>query len=204
MSETLLGLCVGVGLAAACGFRVFVPLLVMGLAHQSGHLQLANGFAWMGSWPAIVAFGAATGLEVAGYYVPWVDNLLDSIATPAAGIAGTLAAASMITGMDPMLQWSLGLIAGGGAAMTVQSLTVGTRALSTLTTGGLGNPVVSTVEGAASAGLSLIALVLPIVALLFVGVMVVLLAKTVGRLRGQKQFDAPLPAPPSAQLGSGI
>ena len=198
MSETLLGLCIGVGLAAACGFRVFVPLLVMGLANQSGHLQLAQGFDWIGSWPAIAAFGAATGLEVAGYYVPWVDNALDSIATPAAGVAGTICAASMITGMDPMLQWSLGLIAGGGAAMTVQTLTVSTRALSTLTTGGLGPTAVSTVEGVASAGLSLIAIVLPFVALVFVAIVAVLLARVVGRVRGNRR------QPEMVLAGSGI
>lgn len=194
MSDTLLGLCIGVGLAAACGFRVFVPLLVMGLAHQSGHLQLANNFAWMGTWPAITAFGAATALEVAAYYVPWVDNALDSIATPAAGIAGTIAAASMITGLDPMLQWSLGLIAGGGSAMTVQAMTVGTRALSTLTTGGVGNPVVSTFEGVASAGLSVLAIAIPVLALLFVGLIVLMLGRLLLRVRGRGHTSLAIPS----------
>lgn len=168
MFEALYGLCIGVGLAAACGFRVFVPMLVMGLAAKSGHLSLASGFDWMGSDAAIVAFGIATALEIGGYYVPWLDNLLDSVATPAAGIAGTIATASMVTGMDPIMQWSLGVIAGGGSALTVQALTVGTRAVSTLTTGGIANPLVSTVEAGASTALAFMAIVVPVLAVLAV------------------------------------
>src|SRR6266404_582426 len=95
--ETLLSICVGIGLSAACGFRVFVPLLVMSIAALSGHLTLAHGFEWIGSYPALVAFAVATCLEIAGYYIPWVDNLLDTIATPAAIIAGTIITAAMVT-----------------------------------------------------------------------------------------------------------
>src|SRR6266404_3033095 len=104
--ETLLSICVGVGLSAACGFRVFVPLLVMSIAAASGHLTLAHGFEWIGSNPALVAFSVATVVEIAAYYIPWVDNLLDAIATPAAVIAGTLVTASMVTGTSPFLKWT--------------------------------------------------------------------------------------------------
>src|SRR5712671_6117407 len=103
--ETLLSCCLGVGLSAACGFRVFVPLLVMSVAAHSGHLTLAHGFEWIGSYPALVTFSVATAVEIAGYYIPWVDNLLDSLATPAAVIAGTLAMASLATDMSPLLKW---------------------------------------------------------------------------------------------------
>src|SRR5438309_12026247 len=103
--ETLLSICLGIGLSAACGFRVFVPLLVMNIAALSGHLALAHGFEWIGSYPALVAFAVATGVEVAGYYIPWVDHFLDTIATPAAIIAGTLITASMATHLSPFLRW---------------------------------------------------------------------------------------------------
>src|SRR6266404_6194452 len=125
--ETVLSVCLGIGLSAACGFRVFVPLLVMSIAALSGHLTLAHGFEWIESYPALVAFSVATCLEVAGYYIPWVDHLLDTIATPAAIVAGTIITASMVTDMSPFLRWTLAAIAGGGAAGVVQGTTVLTR-----------------------------------------------------------------------------
>src|SRR5881394_829642 len=114
--EPFLSSLVGIGLSAACGFRVFVPLLVVSIASYSGHLHLAPGFEWMGSTAALIAFATATALEIAGYYVPWVDNLLDTIASPAAVIAGTIATASVVADMSPFLKWTLAAIAGGGIA----------------------------------------------------------------------------------------
>src|ERR1041385_6041987 len=101
--EPVLSFLVGVGLSAACGFRVFVPLLVVSMASSSGHLQLACGFEWMGSTAALIAFATATALEIAGYYLPWVDNLLDTVASPAAIIAGTIVTASLVADMSPFL-----------------------------------------------------------------------------------------------------
>src|SRR5262245_62540931 len=95
--EMFLDVCVGIGLAAACGFRVFVPLLVASVAALSGHLHLSQSFQWIGTYPALVTFSVATVLEICGYYIPWVDHMLDTIATPAAVLAGTLVSASMFT-----------------------------------------------------------------------------------------------------------
>jgi hypothetical protein len=111
--EIVLSVLVGVGLSAACGFRVFVPLLVISIASKTAHLSLAPGFDWMGSWPALVAFSLATALEITAYYVPWLDNLMDSIATPAAIVAGVIATAACIGDMSPFLKWTLAVIAGG-------------------------------------------------------------------------------------------
>src|SRR5947208_5493404 len=144
--ETLLSICLGIGLSAACGFRVFVPLLVMSVASISGHLTLAHGFEWIGSYPALITFSVATFAEIAGYYIPWVDHLLDTIATPAAIIAGTIITASMVSGMSPFLKWTLAIIAGGGTAGLVQGTTVVARGLSTASTGGLANPLFATIE----------------------------------------------------------
>ncbi len=164
MEETLLSICLGIGLSAACGFRVFVPLLVMSIASLAGHLQLASGFQWIGTYPALITFGVATGVEVAGYFIPWVDHMLDTIATPAAIVAGTVVTASIVTGMDPWLKWTLAVIAGGGAAGLVQGTTVVTRAASTATTGGLGNPLVATIELGAAVVTSVAAVLVPILA----------------------------------------
>jgi uncharacterized protein DUF4126 len=180
METTLLSICLGVGLSAACGFRVFVPLLVMSIASLSGHLTLTPGFQWIGTYPALITFGVATAVEVAGYYIPWVDHALDTIATPAAVVAGTIVTASIVTGMSPLLKWSLAIIAGGGAAGLVQGATVVTRAASTATTGGLGNPLFATIELGAAAFASLLALAVPVLA---VTILVLLFA-----IAGRKLF----------------
>jgi hypothetical protein len=172
--DTLLSVCLGVGLAAACGFRIFVPLLVMSLAANTGHLGLAGGFEWIGSRPALIAFAAATVLEIAAYYVPWLDHLLDSAAVPLAVVAGVVVTASVVTDVSPLLRWTLAAIAGGGAAGATQAVTTAVRHLSTVTTLGLGNPVVSTVEAGGAIALSALSLLAPVFAvLLFVGAGVV-------------------------------
>ncbi len=166
--EMLLSLAVGIGLAAACGFRVFVPLLLLNLAALGGYISLPAGFAWMGSWQATIAFAAATIAEILGYYIPWVDNVLDSIATPAAVIAGTLTTAATITDMNPFLKWMLALIAGGGVAGLVQASTVAFRTKSSLATAGTANPIFSTLELVGSLMTSLIAIFIPVVGLILI------------------------------------
>ena len=143
---------IGVALSATCGFRVFVPLLAVNIgtraldADGQPLIELAGGFDWLSSDIALIVFLVATLFEIGGYYIPWIDNLLDTIASPASIVAGTVITASFVTGMDPWLQWLLGVIAGGGAAGAVQATTVVARAGSTVTTGGLGNPIVASVE----------------------------------------------------------
>lgn len=179
--ELLLSLCIGLGLSAACGYRVFVPLLGISIAASSGHVSLPEGFAWIGSEPALVAFAAATVLEIAAYYVPFVDNLLDTIATPAAVVAGTVVMSSFAADMNPFLKWSLAIIAGGGTAGFFQGATVLTRSTSTAVTAGMGNFLVSSTETAISAALTLLALFAPLLAAVSVVVLLVLLVKKVRR-----------------------
>lgn len=169
--ETFLSVMIGLGLSAACGFRVFVPLLVMSLASRAdvGQLMLGSGFSWIGSDAALIGFSAATLLEIAGYYIPWVDNLLDAVATPTAIVAGILVSASAFSGdMSPFLQWSLAILAGGGTTAVFQGVTATVRQLSSFTTGGLGNPLVATAEAGGSAILAVLAITLPIVAMILV------------------------------------
>src|SRR5687768_14594844 len=110
--DLLLSLGIGLGLSAACGFRIFVPLLVMSIAANAGELQLASSFSWIRSTEALVALSVATALEVGAYYIPWLDNFLDTVTTPAAVVAGSIVTASMITDMSPLLKWGLAIIAG--------------------------------------------------------------------------------------------
>jgi hypothetical protein len=168
--ETLLSILLGLGLAAACGFRVFVPLLIMSIASRAGagHLELGQGFAWIGSLPALVTFSVATLLEIAGYYIPWVDNLLDAVATPTAIVAGILVTASTVTDVDPYLRWTLAILGGGGTAAAFQGITATARHVSSFTTGGLANPLLATVEAGSSALLSVLAIVVPVLAVLLI------------------------------------
>ena len=188
LAETLLGIALGIGLSAACGFRVFVPLLALSLASISGHLTLAPGFAWIGSYPALVTFSVATCLEIAGYYIPWVDHLLDTIASPAAVIAGTLVTASLVTDVSPLVKWSLALIAGGGVAGMVQGTTVLARGTSLATTGGVANPLVATIELAGAVLTSLVALLAPLVV---IGAILLLSAVLLYRLWRKRSTTQP-------------
>ncbi|HOW31615.1 MAG TPA: DUF4126 domain-containing protein [Bacteroidales bacterium] len=168
-TETITAVALGIGLSASCGFRVFVPLLVASVAARAGIIPLQESFNWLGSWPAIICFGAATVAEIAAYYIPFVDNLLDGITTPLAIGAGSLLMTSVLPIDADMLKWVTGIIIGGGAAAAVQGGSVITRLGSTKLTAGLGNPVVATGEHAAAFGTSLLSLVIPVViALVFV------------------------------------
>lgn len=184
--ETLLGLCVGVGLSAACGFRVFVPLLIMSIASYSGHLSLAPAFQWIGSPPALAALSLATALEIAGYYVPWIDNFLDTVATPAAIVAGTVVTASMVTDVSPFLKWTLAVVAGGGVAGVVQSSTVLIRGASSAGTGGLANPLFATAELGGSIITSILALLAPVLTILLIGLAFFFLGRKLLQARARK------------------
>lgn len=189
--DTLLAICAGIGLAAACGFRVFVPLLVASLAAREGYISPSASLTWIGSTPALLILLAATVAEVAAYYIPWVDNALDTVASPAAVIAGTLAAAAAFGNVDPAYKWALAIIAGGGAAALVQGSSVATRALTSVTTGGFGNSSVSTGEAVGAVVLAVIAILLPLLALVLVVGLCFLLVRFMLRLRRTRAPIAP-------------
>jgi hypothetical protein len=170
--DAIVAAIVGIGLAASCGFRVFVPLLVVSGASQAGYLPLADGFSWISTWPAFIAFGVAAIAEIGAFYIPWLDNVLDAIASPIAIVAGAVLFAAVAVDLDPFLRWSLAIIAGGGSAAVVQGGTVLTRAASTTTTAGIANFVVSTFETAAGFLFSIAAIVIPILALILLAILI--------------------------------
>jgi hypothetical protein len=179
--EQILSILIGIGLSATCGFRIFVPLLGMSIAYHAGALDFAPGFAWIGSWPATIAFGLAMALEIAAYYIPWLDNLLDTIATPAAIVAGTIATASMVGDVTPFFRWSLAIIAGGGVAGLIQGASVTIRGTSTATTAGLANPVVSTGELVASVIGTVISILAPYLAIILLAFLLSLIIRRLSR-----------------------
>jgi hypothetical protein len=186
-ADIALSIALGVGLAAAVGLRVFLPMLVLGIAAYTHHLTLSTGFAWLGTPPALAMLTVATALEILAYYIPGLDNLLDALAAPAALIAGTVVAAAVMTELPPMVKWTTAAIAGGGAAGLTHSLTALLRAKSTLFTGGLGNHVVASGELGGALLFCVLALTVPAAAVVLFACLAWIALRQMRRLyRGQQ------------------
>ena len=173
----------GISLAAASGFRVFLPPFLLSLAARFNVVWfldidlIGTQFEFFTSTLSIVVLGIATVAEFAAFYAPWVDSALDTIATPASIVAGVAMTAIVLEGNDPIIQWTIAIVAGGGVAATIQSATVAIRGLSSTFTFGLGNSAVATGENVASVALTLIAILIPFLSALFVLLIVALLLR---------------------------
>ena len=191
MSDLAISTVLGIALAAATGFRVFLPMLIVSSAAYAGHLQLDSSFAWLGTPSALTMLSVAALAEVLAYYVPVIDNLLDTLATPAALIAGTIVSAAVITDVPPMVKWTAAVIAGGGIAGLTQGLTGILRAHSTVLTGGLGNSVIATAELGGAVLISFLALVAPAAAVALVILFLLVAIRLLRRLfRRAKSSDS--------------
>ncbi len=175
--ELLTAVLIGIGLSAACGFRVFIPLLGASIASHFGYMNLSPEFSWLGSTPALIALGLATVIEIGAYSVPFIDHIMDAITTPAAVIAGALLMASQLGEVSPLLQWSLAIIAGGGTAGLVQSGSVLARGNTTLFTGGFGNLALALLEFGGAVVMTLMALFVPFLAVLCLVVGLILMIR---------------------------
>lgn len=168
---------IGIGLAAAAGFRVFLPLFVVSLSSYFGWLHLNESFLWIASLPTLIITGVATLAEILSYYIPLIDHLLDTLTIPAAAVAGTLLFASQFVDAGTFPQWALALIAGGGTAATISSAFAGTRLVSTTHTGGIGNSILATAETFGSTFFSIVAIALPVIVFVFVAILLFLIFK---------------------------
>lgn len=155
---------IGIGLAAATGFRVFLPMFAVSLASYMGWIPMNESFQWLSGLPTLITTGIATVVEILAYYIPFVDHILDTMSVPLATVAGSVMFASQFTDIGTFPQWALALIAGGGTAAAISSGFAGTRAASTATTGGLGNSVVATTETAGAGIMSFLAIAAPFIA----------------------------------------
>jgi Domain of unknown function (DUF4126) len=190
MSDLALSIVLGIALAAATGFRVFLPMLIVSGAAYTGHLHLDDSFAWLGAPSALIMLSVAALAEVLAYYVPFVDNALDALATPAAFIAGTIVSAAVMTDMPPMVKWTAAVVAGGGVAGLTQGVTGILRAHSTVLTGGLGNSVIATAELGGAILISFLALAAPAAAIALVMLFLLVAIRLVRRLlRAKKSSD---------------
>jgi len=180
--ESLLGVALGIGLAAATGFRIFLPLLIAGLAARFGYLPLGDGFQWLASTTALFTLGTAAVFETLAYYIPGVDHLLDVLASPATLIAGAVASAAVMVDVPPAVMWPVAIIAGGGVAGLTKGSTALLRAKSGALTGGLANPVISTVETIGATGVTLLAILLPVITLVALVALLYWAARKAGRV----------------------
>lgn len=182
-TETILSIFLGIGLAASVGFRVFLPLFALSLASYFGVWELNANWEWIGSLVAVMTLGIATLLEIFAYFIPWFDNLLDTLAVPLAAIAGTAVMVSTVANLDPVITWSLAIIAGGGTATAIKGAGATGRLASTTTTGGLANPVLATVETGTAAVVTVASIFAPVIAAVLVIVILVIIFRIYRRLR---------------------
>jgi len=193
--QPLLSIALGVGLAAATGFRVFVPLLIAGLAAHVGWIPLTDSFSWLSTTPALLMLGTAAVVETFAYYIPGVDHALDVLAGPASIAAGIVASAAVMTNVPPGVMWPIAIIAGGALAGLTKGTSAMVRAKSGLATAGLANPVVSTVETAGAAGLSIMAILVPLLCLVVVIVFIVWATRRIGRFFWRPRRSSQDPGP---------
>ena len=180
--SSFVAVAIGLGLAAATGFRVFLPLLVAGLAARWGVLPLSEGFQWLSTTGTLVALTTASVVEVVAYYIPGVDHLLDIVASPAALIAGVIASASVMADIPPAIMWPVAIIGGGGVAGVTKVTSALLRAKIGPATAGLANPVVSTGETASAIAIAVMAIVIPLLCLLGLVVLLVWIGRRTRRL----------------------
>ena len=186
-TELIVSILLGIGLSASAGFRVFIPLLVSSVAAKLGWIPLEHGFEWMGTYTSIACFATATIAEIAAYYFPIVDNVLDALTTPLAIGAGALLATSVLPVNNDLLKWIFGILIGGGSAGIIQTGTALLRLASTKTTAGLANPLVATAEHAAAFGTSLSAIFIPVIAGLAMLLFLIFLAGRLGATNRSRQ-----------------
>src|SRR3974390_1044525 len=192
MSDVALSIVLGIGLAAATGFRVFLPMLIVSGAAYTGHLPLGDSFAWLGTPSALTMLSVAAIVEILAYYIPGVNNLLSALAPPAAFVAGTVVSAAVMTDVPSMVKWTAAVIAGGGIAGLTQGATATLRAHSTALTGGLGNPVIATTELGGALLISFLAFMAPAAAIALVILFLWLAIRLLRRsFRGTHSTDKP-------------
>jgi hypothetical protein len=185
-TETIISIFLGIGLSASVGFRVFLPLFALSLASYFNVWELNESWQWIGSTTALITLGVATVIEIFAYFIPYVDNLLDTISVPLAALAGTAVMLSTLADLSPVITWSLAIIAGGGTAAAISGTSSTTRLASTATTGGLANPVVATIETGSSIVMAIVSIFLPILAFLFVLILFFIIFKLYKKFTSRK------------------
>jgi hypothetical protein len=186
-SETIISIFLGIGLAASVGFRVFLPLFVLSAASYFGMWDLNENWEWIGSLFTLITLGVATVVEVFAYFIPYLDNLLDSMALPLAALAGTAVMVATISDLDPVITWSLAIIAGGGTATAIKGASATGRIASTATTAGIGNPIISFIETTTALVVAVVSVIAPVIAIILVFMLLILIFYIYRKLRPKQR-----------------
>ena len=186
----IIAILIGIGLSASAGFRVFIPPLITSIAAKASWITLATQFEWVGSTPALIAFSIAAILEISSYYIPVIDNAMKAIATPASIVSGILLTASLVWDVDPLLKWSVSVLGGGGIATITHLMTLFIRGTSTIVTGGIGNILVSILEGISAIALSILSLLFPFAVIIAIVVILWMFFKTIRSLKRRRKVIA--------------
>ncbi|CAM3419047.1 DUF4126 domain-containing protein [Aequorivita lipolytica] len=184
--EIIISIFLGIGLAAAVGFRIFLPLLILSLASFCEVIPINENWQWIGSTTAVITMAVATFVEIVGYYIPWLDNLLDTIALPLATVAGTAVMVATVIDLNPVVTWTLAIIAGGGTAAVIKGNASAARLTSTTTTAGVANPIIATVETALAVLMAFASIFIPVLAFIFVLILLYILFKFYKKLRKKR------------------
>lgn len=183
----------GLGLAMPAGLNAYIPLLAVGLADRYfGLINLAEPYDLIATPGGLALISILLLVEVVADKVPLIDHLNDLINSairPCAGAILLMASTDAIDYVNPIVAMVLGLLVAG----SVHTVKTTVRPAVTATTGGVGNPIVSAAEDGAAIGLSVIALVAPILIAVFLVGLIVALSWA---LRRRRTRLAP-PAPPN-------
>lgn len=167
MIEAISGLSAAFGLSGSAGLNAYIPLLLVALAARfpvaDPLVKLQAPYDILGSWWAIGLIAVLLVIEIVADKIPAVDTVNDGIQTfirPAAGAILFAGSADVITEIHPILALGAGLLVAGG----VHATKTAARPVVTVSTAGVGNPIVSTLEDIVAFVVSLLAIVLPIIA----------------------------------------
>lgn len=189
----LFSIFLGATLAAAAGFRAFLPLFILGLLERFellGQFTLGDNLQWLMSNPGLICLGAATVLEIAADKIPAVDSALDSLMTFVRPGAGGLGVIAVLSAHNPLMAYVAGIVLAGGATLPIHLGKTALRLGSHMTTGGFGSPALSCAEDVAAGGTVTLAALLPVFAVIFGTAGAVLVIWFVMRRRKKNQLAA--------------
>ncbi|HLR42946.1 MAG TPA: DUF4126 domain-containing protein [Pseudogracilibacillus sp.] len=181
--DTAMAILLGIGLSAAAGFRVFIPLLIVNILAKLSYVTLAENFDWLGSTSATIAVSLAVILELASSVIPVIDNIVKVLATPLAIGAGIILVASFMGGADPTFRWVISIVAGGGTATLTQIVSTTVRGTVNFVTAGAGGIVVTIFETLIAIIVTILSILMPILSLVFLGVIIYFVMKVMKKRR---------------------
>lgn len=185
----LIAFCLGIGLSAACGIRMFLPLLLIAVNQKFHLLETSYYVDWLDSNLALIILITATLIEISAYYIPLIDHILDVVNVPLVFVAGLLSMASILPDMPLYMDKILGLIVGGSTAVTINGLVGIGRLKSTTLSAGTTNPFYATIENIMTIVITILSFVIPVI----IGIIVILIV-TSSFKRFKDFFRKPLPS----------